>query len=280
MRKLVIFIVCLISQRSVLAQTLLAILMLFTTTMSFAQDLTINSAEDWNAFASDVNSGSDTYSGKIVKLAANISGITMMVGTSNYPFRGTFDGGNNTLDVNISDVNNRCTAPFRYISGATIKNLKVTGTVTGYWHCAGLVGSTYSDINTITDCTVSTSVQGDYYKGGVVGHGETCTLNITNTVFNGTSAAVSYYTGGLQGWSDGNTLNISNCLFNGVVTGSGPFHPVAISYQKTTASVSKCYYTVAPTLTDVPYSGVKGIIAAEGTMVYAYNGNVFYDNRY
>ncbi len=44
-----------------------------------AQDLTISSAADWDAFALSVSNG-ETYAGKTVKLAANIR-VSTMVGT-------------------------------------------------------------------------------------------------------------------------------------------------------------------------------------------------------
>lgn len=231
-----------------------------------AQNLTINTADDWNTFASNVNGGTN-YSGQTVTLGADIT-VTATVGTESSPFTGTFEGNGNTLTVNINETSTQGTAPFRYISnGAVIRNLTVAGSVTGTTHAAGLVGfskgGTSESPNTIENCTVSTSVSGGSHNGGVVGHGLTSYLKIKNTVFSGSIANGSSYMGGLQGWSDGNHLTIDNCIFKGSCSGSGSFHPIAIhnSGSTTSATVSGAYYTAAPTLTDA------AMIAATGTQV-------------
>lgn len=114
--------------------------------------LTISSDDDWKTFASNVNTGGTTYAGQIVKLAADIKiDQEGMVGpTTGTPFKGIFDGGGHTIKCNISATGTTGAAPFIYINGATIKNVKVDGSVSGANHCAGLVG--YADgTNTITN---------------------------------------------------------------------------------------------------------------------------------
>ncbi|MBQ5453227.1 MAG: hypothetical protein IIT56_09565, partial [Bacteroidales bacterium] len=85
----------------------------------------IESESDWNTFASDVNGGYP-YSGKYVKLVADIS-VSTMVGASTHPydvgvikpFAGTFDGNGKTLVIDIKDVEDAYIAPFRFLDGAT-----------------------------------------------------------------------------------------------------------------------------------------------------------------
>ena len=225
----------------------------------------ISSLAQWNRFASD----SKYYvSGTYVKLGGYISGVTTTVGTQSNPFKGTFDGGGYTLAVSISETSTQGTAPFREINGATIKNLTVTGSVTGTTHAAGLVGFARSGSNTIENCNVSASVTvntgSNKHCGGLVGHAITSTLNITNCIYSGTISNGGNYAGGLQGWSDGNTLNITNSLFSGSYTGSGSFHPIAVRNNNATmlGTISGAYYTAAPTLTNANY------IAAAGTQAY------------
>ena len=62
-----------------------------------------------------------------------------MAGTSSRKFKGTFDGGGHTLTVNYNSTEN-CAAPFSWVSGATIKHLHVTGTITTSGQFAGVVG--------------------------------------------------------------------------------------------------------------------------------------------
>jgi len=240
----------------------------------------INDATDWATFATAVNNGT-TYDGQYVKLSDSFdnssSAVTDIVGVNgennaNKSFKGTFNGNNKTLHVNITDTEAQGAAPFRNISGATIKNLTVTGSVTGTTHAAGLVGFAREGTNTIENCVVNVNVSvpatsGYRHMGGVLGHGVKATVVIRNTVFSGTMSNSDNYAGGFQGWCDGNTLTIENCLFKGSYTGtaSNGFHPIAIRNQNSTMSYTNngAYYTASPTLTNSAY------IAGAGTMVYA-----------
>ena len=107
-------------------------------------DLVISSEADWNAFATAVNNGTDSYEGKLVRLAKDIS-VSTMVGTSSNMFKGTFDGAGHTLTLNYTVTENVC-APFRYIDGATIQYLKVNGTIDNSGkHNAGIAGYSYGN---------------------------------------------------------------------------------------------------------------------------------------
>ena len=281
----------LITTKNRLARVAMTLLVaLLTTTTAWAQSLSgggtasdpyvINDATDWATFATAVNNGT-TYDGQYVKLSDTFnnssSAVTDIVGVNgdnnaNKSFKGTFDGNNKTLHVNITDTEAQGAAPFRNISGATIKNLTVTGSVTGTTHAAGLVGFTREGTNTIENCVVNVNVSvpatsGNRHMGGVLGHGLNVTVIIRNTVFGGTMSNSGNYAGGFQGWCDGNTLTIENCLFKGSYTGtaSNGFHPIAIRNENSTMSYTDngAYYTASPTLTNNAY------IAGAGTMVYA-----------
>ena len=101
-----------------------------------------------------------------------------MVGASGNPFAGIFNGGGHTLTFNIGSEatpfgEDYC-APFRYVSGATIKNIFVDGDIyTSAQYAAGLVG--YTTLRTtLEDCFVSmnihSSVSGAGYHGGIIAH--------------------------------------------------------------------------------------------------------------
>ena len=228
----------------------------------------IESTNDWDRLAIAVSRGND-FSGKVFKLTANISVSTTVSDAQSRPFAGTFDGNGKTITAAIDDYEGmQGTALFRYISGATIKNLTVAGSITGarstVAHAAGLVGFAWSGNNTIEDVTVSATIAGGTHVGGIVAHGKTSSLTLRNCVFSGTITGGSSYAGGLLGWSDGSTLNIDNCLFKGSYTGSGKFHPVAVRDDNKTmdASVDRCYYTADPVrITDAN-------IAATGVLVH------------
>lgn len=226
-------------------------------------DLTISTAEEWNAFASKVNSGA-SYLNSTVTLAADIS-VSTMVGTAEHPFGGTFDGAGHTLDVALNSTE-QYAAPFSHIAFATIKNLTVTGSVSSSGnYAAGLVGGC-TLTNTISDCTVLTSVSGAPYAGGIVGHGGSDNLTLKGCVFGGSISGFTNYAGGLMGWCDALTLTIDECLMTGTLTpGSlGKYHPIACKSENGTASATASYtyylYTAAPTATgDFIIDGAEGM---------------------
>jgi len=151
----------------------------------------IASADDWNAFADNVNWGYGVDAS--YRLVADVSGATGIVGWAYYPFSGVFDGGGHTLGVAIEETGtyDSETAPFRCISGATISNLVVSGTVTGRVHCAGLVGYVSGGTNLIENCLVSATIapQGTSYCAGFVGHGDDdAVATLAGCAFTGTFA--------------------------------------------------------------------------------------------
>jgi len=199
---------------------------------AWAQDLIINSVSDWDNFASAVSNG-NTYANKTVKLNADIT-ATNMVGTNDNRFKGTFDGDGHTLTFNktITTTNNensndQYTAPFRYIEGATIQNLKVAGEVSSKNKFAGgIVGHARNTGNTITNCVNSTVITAPSASGnngshgGILGQlgGSNSSVTISGCVFNGKmmGSTVEYWCGimGYTGSGNYSRVTISNCFFN------------------------------------------------------------------
>lgn len=174
--------------------------------------LTIGSTADWDAFAGIVTRGFD-YSGMVVILTADIS-ITTTVGTSDHPFRGTFDGGGHVLTADIRDYQGQGLAPFRYISGATIENLVVDGSVVGDIHTAGVVGFATGTGNSIVNCTVTALVSGSTHIGGILGHGLSGDINIEGCVFRGQLVGGGQAKGVFFGWGDdGGAKTVTDCLY-------------------------------------------------------------------
>lgn len=211
----------------------------------------IASVDDWNTFATSVADGR-SYKGATVTMDADVSDVETMTGTEPRHFKGTFDGKGKTLTVNISDETAQGTAPFRYINGATIKNLKVEGEVNSgsQSHSSGLVGFAWDGTNTIDNCWVSTDVNCSEYHGGVIGHAKNATVIIRNTIYDGILQTTDKYVGGFQGWGDGNTLTIENSLFAGTCTAE-KFHPLGTYWVNgaTTQTINNVLYTATPTLT-------------------------------
>ena len=233
-------------------------------------DYLISSIYDWNTFANAVSTGA-TFSGKTVKLANDLSGVTMKAGSDTKPFSGTFDGQEHTLTVNITSLGSA--APFAKVDGATIQKLIVTGSVTtsmtdGADHTAGLIGKAAGTV-TVNDVRVSATVTGLTYYGGFIGHGGNSTINMTGCVFDGQlmekTAGETQYAGGFIGWGGNMTITMTDCLFAGTSTiaasGSGArnFHPVGFygTYNTSLGSLTlNNVYTTAPSATqDFPNYG-------------------------
>ena len=222
----------------------------------------IQNADDWDTLCGIVNGGT-MDPGMYFRLNDSIS-VSTTLGTADHPFSGVFDGNHKTLTADITDTSTICTAPFREIADTTIRDLTVTGSVTGTTHAAGLVGRTLAGTNTLQNCTVSAQVAvtagSNRHIGGIVGYGSSAALTMAGCVFDGTMSSGGNYAGGLLGWSDGSTLNLTDCLFTGSYSGNALFHPVAVrDRNKTmTGTTVRTYYTAAPTLTDAEYIAAAG----------------------
>ena len=228
----------------------------------------INNVADWMTFAADVASG-NTYGGSTVRLNADIT-TDVMVGTDDYKFSGTFDGNGHTLTYNYKSdattydpAEDGC-APFRYISGATIRNLTVAGsTVSTGRQMAGLVAYATGD-NSISGCVVSASLtsrlSGDTSNGGFVAQLTSGSINFSGCAFNGFLYGTSAHgNGGFVGWSGG-TLNFTDCLFS----------PVYVSMKSSGSSTFA--RSGSSTFTNTYYTTALG--AVQGTLAYttAQNG--------
>ena len=178
----------------------------------------ITDADDWDSFATHVNNGNN-FSGKFVKLNADIS-VSTMAGTDDAKsFQGTFDGGGNKLTVSYNTSEN-WTAPFRHVKDATIKNLHVDGTIyTSGQFAGGIVGESHKDLS-ITNCrssvAINSSVSGDGTHGGFVStlSGSGNTITIDGCLFDGSFAKTANTTncGGFVGWPVYNRPVITNSL--------------------------------------------------------------------
>ena len=172
----------------------------------------IESVADWNAFSAAVADGSLATEGVIVRLSNDVGPVSTTVGTAAHPFAGVFDGGSNTLTVALSG-SDRAIAPFFRISGATIRNLKVEGTVSGAIHCSGLVGEVFGGTNLIEGCEVAAAITcSASHFGGFIGHGGTYAATLRGCVFSG-SLSGGTYVATFNGWSDdGAATTLVDCL--------------------------------------------------------------------
>ena len=240
----------------------------------------ITTTAGWFHLAGNVAAGK-SYSDKYFQLGAGIS-ISTMVGTSDHPFSGHFNGNGNTLDIDIISVG-EYTAPFRYVSGATITGLHTTGTVTTSHKCAtGLVGRHDGDV-TISDCrssvTIASSIYDDGTHGGFAATGSG-TVTIEGCLFDGVIccniAKLTNKCGGFVGWRSG-TVNISNSLYAPAAVPEGKYAiktDGCATFARNGATITNCYYT--QTLGDAQGKACHSITAGENVTIYGLGAGTEY----
>ncbi len=128
-------------------------------------------------FSAKVNAGI-TFANKIIYLTNDItlSGASnnhIPIGTSSYPFKGTFDGNGYVIsNIQISKTTTNNVGLFGYVSGGTIRNVKISnGNISGKGNTGGIVG--YIESGTIEQCfnnVVNITVGANGNGGGIVGY--------------------------------------------------------------------------------------------------------------
>ena len=177
----------------------------------------------------DINLGDDqTMIGSGIINDNNATGVIC--------YQGIFDGQGHTLTVNYTATEN-VVAPFRYIKDATIKNLRVRGTIaTAYKNAGGIVGYCVGQQihSYIVNCISSVDIISSFvnnsdafydasHHGGIISgilyYGQ---LHIDDCIFNGSisgeTKGVTW--GGMVGFPDG-TVTLTNCLQMGTFDCSG-----------------------------------------------------------
>src|SRR5690606_11503041 len=121
-------------------------------------------------------------------------GETTPLGTTGFPFYGSFDG--NFANFNISIEDTTYVGLFGYFGKGTIKNLYVTGQVTGTQYLGGVVG--YKESGLIENVYNFATITGTTQVGGVVGRNQ---LGNIQTSFNNAKVyASTQYAGGIAGY--------------------------------------------------------------------------------
>lgn len=234
----------------------------------------IGSAYDWNLFANGINDGTIAISANAKLMADNIT-VTAMIGNSSHRYAGTFDGNNKTITLSISGTAG-FEAPFSYINGATIKDLTVSGTLSGGTHCSGLIGltnGTNNVNNVVVDCAITATGS---HCSGLLGRHDAGTTTLNGCAFTGSisKASGNCNVGVLWGWSNGGTAILTNCLENGTYTNCSPLQPIGnlptntITNTFYVSNVSSSYGTRVYTSTQD--GEVNGLVTAvDGNNYYA-----------
>ena len=215
----------------------------------------IASKADWQAFCALVEDGQTAVDAKMTKDVDLETDITM-AGTANKPYAGTFDGQGHTLkiDWNAGSVND--VAPFRRVSGATIKNLRTEGAIRsdGYY-LGGLIDEAYGGSNTVANCVSAVNITSSYTSNrcgaaGLVNYVFTyahVTINdcLVKGSINATTEKGQKGMGGFVYVQNGACI-MNNCLYAGTNNADNSnnncytFAPTNTSGATTT--LNNCYY--------------------------------------
>ena len=248
--------------------------------VAMAQALSIATAEDLNNFAQLVEMGTEVDGVLTADIDLSTSDYpNLMIGTEANPFKGTFDGQWHTITYHYEEVTEKWRGLFAFVEGATIRNLRVEGSVYATnIHFGALIGRGKGNIlveNVVTNVDITgmsnTGVQGD---AGMIG------ANYANITFNNCAtlgpmgSEISSMYSSYSGWSDGaskTTLNncYSACAFKegtGIDGNSG-----TLTHGSGTNTFNNCYY-----LNYIDKKQGTQITAeqiANGSLCYKLNGN-------
>lgn len=180
----------------------------------------LSCANDLTWFANQVgNLKNNTIGGR---LTADITTDELFtgIGRPGAYYAGTFDGNGHTVTL---DLHTEGTAGlFTGVSGATITNMTVAGSVRSSSSSSGIAGiAAYVGINgaTITGCVNEAKITGGGYVGGIVGKAAGTNTTVTGCENRGTVTGIADYAGGICGYVI-NQATISGCANTGTVSGA------------------------------------------------------------
>ena len=238
---------------------------------------TVTSAEDLKNIAKLVNEEWKSDINITLTADINLSGIDWTpIGIDyKHQYTGTFDGGDHTITGLTVTGSDQYAGLFGYIgSGGTVKNVTLKDVKIESNHSSGYVGGVAGDSwGTIENCSVSGSVSGTTFAGGVVGSqwggsitGCNSSATVKGVIFaggiagetnSGASLTGCYATddvtvendgtnnshaGGVVGYNGGGTLTA--CYATGSVTGSGSgtIYVGGVTGSNNLGTLTACYH--------------------------------------
>ena len=202
----------------------------------------ISDVADLKAFRDKVNGGATSIHAKLMdNINLNNEAWTPISNVSAIAsaFAGTFDGNGKTISGLSISTSKSNQGLFGLINGATIKNLKVEGTVySTKSYVGGIVGKVQT--GTIENCGFGgsgSSVESKAeYAGGIVG-GLTSTGVKISGCYNKASVTGKYAGGILGYWKT--SAEIENCYNTGTISGS--YNSAGIAGQLSSGNIKNCY---------------------------------------
>ena len=221
-------------------------------------------------FAAMVN-GTGDYEGNAqpglcAKLTADVDASSLSqwtpIGNTEVGYSGSFDGQGHSVTLTMQDSTETNQGLFGTVSGGTVENLRVAGSIDTDSEDVGSVGGVAGCLNggTIQNCSGSVAIQVTCNAGGVVGIiGSGSVTNCYNTgTISGDDA------GGVVGYMEDGT--VTSCYNTGAVTESG--NAGGIASFMSGGSVTGCYNT--GTVSGVYSGGIAGFLIG-GSVTGCYN---------
>ena len=242
----------------------------------------ISSGSELAWLAQQVNSGKNASCSAVLTKDIDLGGVDNWtpIGNYRYSFQGNFDGQGHTVkNLKIVASGSDNYALFGYVKDGNISNVIVdgkidlTGSVSGSYGVAGLVGKFDGTKGNIENCINKVTVNGSQNVGGIVGYvsggyNSTATKSILNCIneadiksnSNNAAGIAGYVSGqvtidscynrgncttggwkagGIVAYLDSRYAKIQNCYSTGSVTGKEA-NPVV--GKKSSGSVANCYY--------------------------------------
>lgn len=214
--------------------------------------------------------------GKYFKLAKSITLGNNEHISSN--FAGYFDGGGNTITVNISSSNTDAVGLFNSMNTngfGVIANLNVDGYVSalGRGYVGGIVGM--MNKSTITNCTSAAAVSGSRNVGGIAGYASQGSVISQCASFNSVKGDTNV--GGIAG-SINVTSVIENCYNTAFVSADADAAGGICGTAENNTKISQCYNTnivISPNQYGPIVAAVVGIQSSDVVSLCLYDSSMF-----
>jgi len=208
----------------------------------------IATKDDWKEFCGVVNNGVTAVDAKLTA-DVNLGTEVVWVGDNYNQYGGTFDGQGHTLSFDWTSQG--APAPFYYVDGATIKNLRVKGKITGSGQeAAGLVYQAYGATtisNCVSDVEITGSIDWDACKaaGLVQTVGYNGKVTVTDCLVKGNiNATTEKGQKGMAGFvyelMGGGACTLNNCLYLG--TNNAENNGNSYTFAPAGITLNNCYY--------------------------------------
>ena len=205
---------------------------------------------DFIIFANMVNGGTNRINAKLLTDVdlSKTEYPDLMIGTEAAEYAGIFDGCGHTITYHYENVSEKWRGLFAFVNGATIRNLRVEGSVyVTQIHYGALIGRAYGTVlveNVITDVDITGAMNQVTGDGGMLG------ANYANITFNNCATfgtmgyeGSSMYCGFVAWDNGGTTTTLNNCYTACTLTeGTGLDYCYTFCRTNGTVRMNNCYY--------------------------------------